>query len=281
MLASLAALHLLVATQVSGPPRPVTPEEAQAQAAEPPAPGPDAAPPAPSPAPPPAEAPAPAPPPAAQPAPGTSTPPAAQPAPATPAPPAAPQRPRLPSLLSAEPLRGASAAFAWAGWSSLGAAYEVGVSEFDDLGGFLDHDWAKSELLLGLTWRRSIASSEGFDFAGRLSGSWYTNFGTTWIYSDNHSDRGLRLAPALVMSRRAGDGVLALSAEGPMTVTWKYESGFLFEPKATISYEAPLYPGVTVGARFGAGYRAGAGGAPLRTGRGELEFLVLAGWQIL
>jgi hypothetical protein len=38
---------------------------------------------------------------------------------------------------------------------------------------------------------------------------------------------------------------------------------------------------MTVGARFGAGYRAGAGDAPLRTGRGELQFLVLATYQLL
>jgi hypothetical protein len=263
MLASLAALQLLVAAQVAAPPKPVTPDEA---------------------APPAAEAPAPAAP-AAQ-----AAPPAAAPAPAQPATPSpAPQapaaavlaRPPFPSLLSAETLRGASAALAWAGWSSLGAAYEVGITREDDLGGFLDLDWAKSEFLLGVTYRRSFVTSPEYDLAGRVSGSWYTNFGSTYVYSDNHSDRGLRLAPALVISTRAGGGVAALSGEAPMTVTWKYKSGFLFEPKVAASYETPLYPRVTLGARVGIGYRAGSGDAPLRTGRGELEFLVLAGYHIL
>ena len=266
MLASLAALQLLVAAQVAAPPKPVTPDEAVPPAAEAPAPGGEAAP-------------------AAQAAPPTPAPAPAQPASPVPAPQtkaaAALARPPFPSLLSAETLRGASAALAWAGWSSLGAAYEVGITREDDLGGFLDLDWAKSEFLIGVTYRRSFVASPEYDLAGRLSGSWYTNFGSTYVYSDNHSDRGLRLAPALVISTRAGGGVAALSGEAPMTVTWKYKSGFLFEPKVAASYETPLYPRVTLGARVGIGYRAGSGDAPLRTGRGELEFLVLAGYHIL
>jgi hypothetical protein len=272
MLASLAALQLLVAAQVAAP-RPVTPDEAAPPAAE--------APPAGGAAPAPAAPPAETPPPAAASAPAAPAPgaPAGAAPKATAA--AAPSRPKVPSLLSAETLGSASAALAWFGWSSLGAAYEVGVTRQDDLGGFIDHDWAKSELLLGVTYRRSFLADPSYDLAGRLSASWYTNFGSTYVYSDNHSDRGLRLSPALVLSGRAGEGVLSLSGEAPMTVTWKYKSGFLFEPKLAVSYEAPLYPRVTLGARAGIGYRAGSGGAPLATGRGELEFLVLAGYQIL
>ena len=63
--------------------------------------------------------------------------------------------------------------------------------------------------------------------------------------------------------------------------TMKYRAGFLFSPRLSVAFEAPLYPQVTVGARVGAGYRAGAGDAPLREGRGELQFLVLAGYQLL
>ena len=66
-----------------------------------------------------------------------------------------------------------------------------------------------------------------------------------------------------------------------MTVTMKYRAGFLFSPRVSFAFEMPLYPQVTVGARVGAGYRAGAGDAPLREGRGELLFLVLAGYQVL
>lgn len=273
-----AALPLLLAAQLLAPARPAPLRVAQA-AAEPSAPAGDAGAP---PAAPPAGEPAPAAPPAAEPAPtappsAESAPPA--PAPATPA--AAPERARFPSLLGAEPLRGASAVLAWAGWSSLGAAWAMGVSQEDDLGAYVDHDWSKSELHLGGVYRRPISSSGGWDLAGRLSAAWYTNFGSTLVYSENHSDHGLELAPALVLSTRAGGGLLAASAEGTMTVTWKYKAGFLFSPKVAVSYEAPLYPQVTLGARVGAGYRAGAGDAPLRTGRGELQFLVVAGYQLL
>ena len=66
-----------------------------------------------------------------------------------------------------------------------------------------------------------------------------------------------------------------------MTVTLKYKSGFLFEPRLGVSYEMPLMPQVTVGARVALGYRAGAGDAPLSTGRGEVQFLVVAGYQLL
>jgi hypothetical protein len=197
------------------------------------------------------------------------------------APPARPAERPFASLAGAEPLRASSAAAAWAGWSSLGAAYAFGATPLDDVGGFLDHDWAKSELRVGVLYRRSFGSGGGFDVAGRLSASWYTNFGSTWIYSDNHSDRGIDLAPALVLSRRTNGGLFATSLEAPMTITWKYDSGFLFSPRVAFSYEVPLYPQLTVGARAAAGYRAGAGDAPLREGRGELQFLVLAGYQLL
>ena len=72
--------------------------------------------------------------------------------------------------------------------------------------------------------------------------------GATYAFSDNHSDRGLELGPALVLSTRAGGGLFALAAEAPMTVTWKYASGFIFVPKLAASYEVPLMPQVTAGA---------------------------------
>lgn len=277
MLAVLAALPLVLFAQVSGP-RLVTPEDATLPAA----PGPLAQ--APDAAPPPGDAagapstPAPAAPPPAAPPSTTGTPPTSTP-PAT-ASAAVDRRPRLPSLLGGETLRGASAAFAWAGWSSLGAAYAIGFSQLDDGGAVLDYDWAKSETRLGLVYRRAVAEAGGFDVAVRLGLAYYANFGSDYVYSDNHSDRGFELQPAVALSRRAAGGLFSTSVEAPLTVTTKYGAGILFSPRLAVGFEVPLYPQVTIGARFGIGYRAGAGDAPLPEGRGELQFLVLAGYEL-
>lgn len=193
-----------------------------------------------------------------------------------------PPRPgALPSLLSAEPLGGGSAALAWAGWSSLGIAYAQGITPRDDLGAALDFDWAKTELRLGAFYRRPLGTAGPFDMAGRLGASWYLNFGGELIYDDNHQDRGLELAPALVLSIRGAGGVFSLSGEVPLTITVKDDAGLLFVPRVAASYEAPLYDELTIGVRAGAGYRAGAGDAPLREGQGELQFVVLVGYRAL
>jgi hypothetical protein len=269
MIAALAALSLLLAADPPAPSAPPASEAAPDKAAE-------AAPP---PAAPPAETTPPATPPA-EPSPPS-------PAPAKPAAPAAaaaapakPPRPFL-SLLGAEPLRGGSAALAWLGWSSLGGAYAVGFSPQDDLGAFVDLDWAKSELRFGGIYRRPFSESAGWDLGFRGQLAWYENFGSTAVYTKNHSDRGLQLLPAIVLSTRSGGGLFATEVAAPMTVTWKHASGFLFEPKLSVSYEVPIYPQLSAGVRAGASYRAGSGDAPLREGRGYLEFLVLVGWQLL
>jgi hypothetical protein len=275
MLTTLAAFQLMLLAQVT-PPTLVGPDEARPadpSGATSASPGAAEAPPA---APPPVTAT-----PASPAAPATA-------APATPAttvskpPPAAPTRPPLPSLQSAEPLGGASAVFAWGGWPSFGGAYMFGLSPQDDLGIVLDFNWATTELRLGGLYRRPFGAAGGWDTAGRLGLYWYAAFGSDWIYSDNHADRGLQLAPAFVLSRRAGmTGVFSLAAEAPMTVTIRYSSGFLFQPKLAGSYEMALMDGVSVGARAAIGYRAGAGDAPLKEGRGEVEFLILGSWQLL
>jgi hypothetical protein len=278
MLATLAALQLVLLSQVSGPPRLVTPDDASlaeeegASAPQEPETT-DAGPPD-----------------EGRP-PGTIPPPAEPPEgelprkpdrPATAAGQAAkPGRPPQQSLLSAEPLRGGSAALAWAGWSELGAEYAIGFTERDDGGVYLSYDWAKSENRIGLLYRRPLAKAGAFDMAGRLAIAWYVNFGSDYIYDENHSDRGFEVVPALALSRRAAGGIFSVLGEAPMTVTMKYSAGFLFSPRVSLAYETPLYPAVTVGARVGLGYRAGAGDAPLKDGRGEVQFLVLAGYQLL
>jgi hypothetical protein len=231
-------------------------------------------------------------------APSETTPPPAQPAPeppaTTPAPAQrralrpvarpAPARRRLASLQGAETLAGSSVASAWAGWPSFGAAWAMGVTGEDDAGAFGDYDWAKSELRLGGLYRRALVTGGGvggFDVAFRATLAYYANLGVTWVYSENHSEHGLELGPGIVFSQGVSGGLLSLSADGPLTVTTKYRTGLLFSPRLGVSYEAPLYTGLTLGARAAAGYRAGSGDAPLRTARGEFQFLVLATYELL
>jgi len=262
MLATLAALHLIALAQVAPPPREVTPadadagEGAPAQASNPPLPRKGEA--APSRAP---DAFA-----SQDAAPQAGAPPGA----------AGPL-----SLLSGDSLRGGSTSLAWVGWSSLGIMYGQGVTARDDLAGFADYDWSTSELKLGALYRRPLGTAGPFDMAGRLSAAWYLNFGTDYIHDENHSDSGVQVMPGLSFSRPLGGGVFSALAEAPITVTTKYGAGLLFAPRFSVAFEGPLYPELTVGARLGAGYRAGSGDAPLSDGRAELIFLVLAGYQLL
>ncbi len=253
MLATIAALQLVLLSQVGPPPKEVTPDERTAAQDAPPPPA-EENPPLPS--------------------------RAGRAAPAEPAA-SAPARPRQLSLLSAEPLRGGSATLAWAGWSSLGITYAQGITDQDDLGALLDFDWAKTELRLGAFYRRPLGEAGVFDMAGRLSVAWYQDFGSTWVHDENHSDRGLEFVPGLSLSRPAMGGIFSAIAEAPLIVTMKYGAGLLFIPRLSVAYEAPLYPDLTVGARLGAGYRAGSGDAPLKEGDAELMFLVVATYQLL
>ncbi len=192
---------------------------------------------------------------------------------------AAPRRPL--SLLSAEPLGGGSAAAAWAGWRSLGIAYAQGITTQDDVGGFLDLDWATGEMHLGAFYRRPLGQAGAFDMAGRIAVSWYEDWAATWVYSENHRDRGITLDPGLSLSSRVAGGVFSILGDLPLTITTKYGSGLLFIPRVSVAYEAPLYPELTLGAQLGVGYRAGSGDAPLKEGRGEFTFLVVATYQVL
>lgn len=272
MLATLAALHLLVLAQTSGaqaplpanPPLPRKPQAGEPRMLPPPPPG---------------EIPPAAEPPPAQPAPQGGTPPAGQ------APASEPLSPVLTtsrqlSLLAAESLQGGSALLAEAGWSSLNVLYGQGISRTDDLGALATYDWAKTELRLGGFYRRPIGVAGAFDVGVRLGLAWYADFGKTWVYSENHRDRGLEVAPALILSTHAAGGILSLAGEAPVSMTVRRDSGLLFTPRVWAAYEAPLYGEFTVGARGGVGYRGGSGDAPLKSGRGELTFLVVAGYRL-
>jgi hypothetical protein len=266
MLATLAALQLLLFSQAPPLSKEVTPDEqiAEEQALPPREAGsaPELNPPLPN------KRGAPAPSPAPTPAPTTVT--------------AAPQSPsRQLSLLSSEPLGGASASLAWVGYSSLGIMYGQGITRYDDLGALLDFDWVDTELRLGGFYRRPLGEAGGFDMAGRLTATWYKDFGATWIHGRNFSDHGVEVAPGLSFSMHAAGGILSAIAEAPLTITLKYGAGLLFRPRFSLAYEGPLYREVTLGARLGLGYRAGSGDAPLPEGRGEVFFLLLAGYRLL
>ena len=187
---------------------------------------------------------------------------------------------RFGSLLGAESLQGGSAALAWAGFASLGVAYGQGVTTQDDLGASLDFDWSATETLLSGFWRRPLGTVGTWQMAGRLAVGWYLNFGGTWIHDDNRADRGVQLAPALLLSTRAGDGLVSVSGELPLTFTTWRDGGFLIGPKVSAAYEAPLYDALTLGLRGGLSWRGGGGGAPMRGGRVEPELLVVVGYRV-
>jgi hypothetical protein len=279
MIATLAALQVLLLTQnpplpQKAPPKEATPPEAPAQAPQqgttqeqpPAATGAEAAPPS-------------APP--SSPAPAERAAPKERKAPAPTPSRASAARSRQISLLSGESLGGGTASLAWGGWSSLGIMYGQGVTPQDDLAAFGEFDWANTELRLGGLYRRPFGQAGDFDVAGRFSAAWYRDMGATYVHSDNHADLGLELAPGIALSRHLAEGIFSGIVEAPLTITFKYGKGFLFVPRVSVAYETPLYPEFTVGARLGVGYRAGSGDAPRKAGQGELLFVVMAGYQLL
>ncbi len=203
--------------------------------------------------------------------------PAVAPPPAVPVPPAVsePQKP-LPSLLSAEPLRGASLFSASLGWPRVRAAYAQGLSSSTDLGGFVDFDYSTTELRAGVSYRgQVIPRAPPFDGALRLSLAWYHDSGGRWLYHRNHPDEGVDLGLGASYSRRGAGGVISLLADAPITITLKKDGGVFVNPRAAFAYEAPLYGALTVGLQLGLGVRAGVGNAPLKRGIAEVTILAL------
>jgi hypothetical protein len=193
---------------------------------------------------------------------------------------AAEAAPRFRSLLGAESLEGGSAGLAWAGYSSFGAAYAQGVTTQDDLGLALDFDWSSTEALVSAFWRRPLGTVGGWQLGGRLGLGWYLDFGGTWIHDDNQKDRGVQVSPAVLLSSRAGEGLISASLEVPLTFTNRRGGGFLLGPKVALGYETPLYDAMTLGLRGGLTWRGGGGGAPMRGGRVEPELLVVLGYKV-
>ncbi len=223
-------------------------------------------------------------PPAAPPPPTTGAPPpgAEAPPPVAPIPPivAEPQRP-LPSLLSAEPLRGASLFSASFGWPRVRAAYAQGVSSGTDLGGFVDFDYSTTELRAGVSYRGQVVPrAPPFEGALRLSLAWYHGWGSQWLYHDNHPDEGFEIGAGLSYSRRGAGGVISLLADVPLTVTLRKDGGALLSPRAAFAYETPLYGKLTVGLQLGLGARFGVGNAPVKRGMAEVTVLGLVSERI-
>lgn len=203
------------------------------------------------------------------------------PAPAAPVPPLPEAEPPVPSLLSAEPLRGASLLSAAAGWPRLRAAYAQGVSHDIDLGVFADLDYSTSELRVGATYRgQVIPRAPPFDGALRLSLAWYHDFGSRWLYRKNHVDQGLEIGVGASYSRRGGRGILSLLADLPVTITFRKDGGLLVNPRGAIAYETWLYGPFTVGLQLGLGVRGGLGNAPLKQGMAEVTALALASYKL-
>lgn len=207
-------------------------------------------------------------------------PPAVEPVP----PPAAmpPRQPPIPSLLSAEPLRGASLFSAAAGWPRVRAAYAQGVSSSADLGLFTDLDYTTTELRAGATYRgQVIPPAPPFQGALRLSLAWYHDFGGRWLYHRNARDDGLELGFGVSYSRQGGGGLLSVLADLPITITLRAKGGALLSPRVGFAYETPLYGPFTVGLQLGLGARFGVGDAPLRKGQAEITALALASYRVL
>jgi hypothetical protein len=193
---------------------------------------------------------------------------------------ATPAEPKLVSLLSAEPLGGSSAALGWVGWPSLGATWGQGLGEKGAWGLQTQLDWASTEFTLGGWYRQTLGDAGAWLVAGRLGAYWFANLEGELVYEENEASRGVQIAPALIVSTRAAGGMFSVTGDLPMTVTFRGDGGFLFAPRATVAYEAPLYGEISVGIRGGIGYRAGAGDAPMPDGRTDLELVLLAGYRV-
>jgi len=189
--------------------------------------------------------------------------------------------PTIPSILGAESLQGGSSVLAWAGYGRVGGAYGQGISTWDDLVLQVDFDWAYTEFTPSIAWKRPFAWASPWTMGLRLGVGWYVDLGGTWIHAFNEAERGLAINPAVIASTHAGEGLVALTAEAPITITRWRGGGYMVAPKASVSFETPLYGDLTMGVGAGLRWRAGAGGAPTVRGRTDLELLVLIGHRVL
>ena len=169
---------------------------------------------------------------------------------------------RLSSVVGARSFGAGGAAWALGlGFPYAFAAYAQGTSARDDLGGSFEVDWAASEFLLSGFWRREIGRWGDWYLGLRVGLGFYACSGGTWFWSDNRSDRGLRIAPALAWSLDTGSGLLTFGGEVPTTWTFPRGGGWILAPRLVAGFETPLWPDLSLGARAGAGVRAAGGGA--------------------
>jgi hypothetical protein len=212
-------------------------------------------------------------------------PPVPAPPPVVPVPPLVaeprPSPPPFPSLLSAEPLRGASLLSVTAGWPRVRLAYAKGLSRTSDLGGFAELDYTTGELRAGPTYRgKVIAPAPPFEGALRLWVAWVHGDGARWLYHNNHPDQGVELGAGVSYSRRGAGGLVSLLGDVPVTITFRKTGGAYLSPRAALAYETPLFGPFTIGLQLGLGLRVGFGYAPLREGAGEVTLLGLASCRL-
>jgi hypothetical protein len=184
------------------------------------------------------------------------------------------------SLVGGRTLTGGSAAFAWGGWPSLGAAYAQGVTPRDDLGVLAELDWSTTEVYAGGLWRRGLGQSGAWDAAATARLSFWASLGAEHLYSDNARDAGFEVRGSVALSRPAGRGEVALRLDAPVVVALRGDNGVLFSPRLALAYEAPLYGDYTLGVLGGLGLRVGGGSAPLTDLRSDVTLLVVAGWRL-
>jgi hypothetical protein len=148
------------------------------------------------------------------------------------------------------------------GYPVLALSYGQGISELDDLGGTARVSWTTGEMLLAIVWRRELwrdGSRTGFRL---VAGPWF-DFGATWIYPENASNLGLEVTPGLAWTLPAGAGLASVT--GDLALTWAFQRGMglAVSPRLGASYEVPVAPDVTLGARVQLWVRWGSGSAAI------------------
>ncbi len=195
-----------------------------------------------------------------------------------------PVEPGFASLQGGETLGvGGSEAVFSAGFSTISAAYAQGLSNMADYGVQVEYDWLTTEFFVGglyrqLTWRLGNAY-----VSWRARAGLYADFGSTWAVAANRSGAGLQLEPGLALSRRFPRGILSVSADVPIDVTFSRGGGFAMGARGSGAFETPLWGDVLVGARAGAGVLWSGGGAPFANDspRATVELSLLLTYRLL
>lgn len=146
------------------------------------------------------------------------------------------------------------------GYPTLAITYGQGLNAVDDVGGTARFSWTTGEMLLGALWRRELWR-DGSRLAFRLAGGPWFDFGATWIYPENGYNVGIEASPGLAWTTPAGQGLASVTLDLPLTWAWLRGMGVVVAPRLGASYEVPIGPDVTLGARAQLWVRWGGGSA--------------------